>query len=209
MAKERRPDGFDALVADHQQGQVYFEETDGSHRLWRDLSAEGKLSYIARDAALYDVPFERFQEAVRDVLGKLPSAMREEAALRLALRNERELHAIAKLLPPDRSGTESTSVVEQVKDALKDYEKWLALRPERVFAYLVHDSKEAMVEQLESFGDEFERLAKTKEQKKLAAAFQEFVGEITGAGRDAYRKMLAEAACAGAPEREKDKGIDR
>ena len=57
---------------------------------------------------------------------------------------------------------------------------------------------------LEAFGDEFERLARTPEQRQLAAAFQQFVGEFTGTGpKDAYRQMLAEAASA-TPKRDKD-----
>ena len=63
MAKRRQPDGFDLLLADHQNISHNFEEADESHHLWSELSAEGKLAYLAGDAALYDVPFERFRAA--------------------------------------------------------------------------------------------------------------------------------------------------
>jgi hypothetical protein len=124
MANERRPDGFDALMAAQQNSHHYFEEIDGSYRSWRELSAEGKLSCIVNDAAFCDVSFERFAAAVRDVLGELPSAAREEAALRLALRSEQELHAVARLLLPDER-LEGTPLPERVQEALAD----VAARP--------------------------------------------------------------------------------
>jgi hypothetical protein len=130
MAKKQTPDGFDTLLADHKKSTHHFEEADGTHRLWKELSAEGKLAYIARDAALYDVPFDRFAQAVRDVLGGQPAAVREEAALRLALSNERQLHALAALLPPERSGTESTPLVERFKEVLDQLAERAAKPPE-------------------------------------------------------------------------------
>lgn len=260
MAKQRRPDGFDALLADHKASSHYFEETDGSHRLWSELSAEGKLAYIARDAAFADVPFERFAEAVRDVLGELPSAAREEAALRLALRSEQELHAIARLLPPDER-LEGMPLPERVQEALAEERPaaeaslvdrlvgslreckgmlervqgewegqseppWEEIQRAAVVLdeavgrqqrqagltdYQIYDSHLAVIEKLEAFGDAFERLARTAEQKQMAAAFQEFVGDFTGTReKDAYRQMVAEAAAAGPVKgKDKDQGIER
>ena len=77
--------------------------------------------------------------------------------------------------------------------------------------YVVYDTSEAVIGKLESFSDEFERLAKTAAQKELATAFQQFVGEFTGGGsRDAYRQILAEAATPNREKvKEKEKGIDR
>ena len=66
MKNKDRLDGFKALLADHINSNSYYEETDGTHRAWRELSAEGKLAYVARDAAYYDVPFEHFAEALRE-----------------------------------------------------------------------------------------------------------------------------------------------
>lgn len=205
MAKKQQQDGFDLLRADRQNSSRYFEEADGSHRLWSELSAEGKLAYLAGDAALYDVPFERFRAAVREVLGEKVPAVREEAALRLALRSEKELHAVGRLLPPDER-LEGTPLPERVQEALAAS---LRERKVRLADYMIYDTSEAVLERLEAFGDEFERLAKTVEQKDLAAAFQQFVCEFTGAAaRDAYRQMLAEAASV-APKRDKDKDIER
>jgi hypothetical protein len=223
MAKRQQPDGFDLLLADHQNSSHYFEEADGSHRLWSELSAEGKLAYLAGDAALYNVPFERFRAAVRDVLGEVGPAIREDAALRLALRSEKELHAVARLLPPDER-LEGTPLPERVEEALAEARPGPSRMEERPVAersllqqlasllrerkvrladYVIYDTSEAVLGGLEAFGDEFERLARTPEQQQLAAAFQQFVGEFTGTGsRDAYQKMLAEAA---APEKSKDK----
>jgi hypothetical protein len=215
MAKRQQPDGFDLLLADHQNSSHYFVEADGSHRLWSELSAEGKLAYLAGDAALYDVPFERFRAAVREVLGEA-TAIREEAALRLALRSEKELHSVARLLPPDER-LEGTPLPERVQDALAESEERPAAeaalvqqlaaslreRKVRLADYVIYDTSEAVLDGLEAFGDEFERLARTPEQRQLAAAFQQFMGGFTGTGsRDAYQKMLAEAA---APEKSKDK----
>lgn len=270
MAKQLRPDGFDAMLADHKASSHYFEETDGSHRRWSELSAEGKLAYIARDAAFSDVPFERFAAAVRNVLGGLPGAAREEAALRLVLRSEQELHAVAELLPPDER-LEGTPLPERVQDALAEARPGPSRAEERPAAeaslvdrlvgslreckgmlervqgeweglseppweeiqraavvldeavgrqqqqagltdYQIYDSHLAVIEKPEAFGDAFERLARTAEQKQMAAAFQEFVGDFTGTrGKDAYRQMLAEAASPAGPVKGKDKdqGIDR
>jgi hypothetical protein len=228
MAKRRQPDGFDLLLADHQNSSHNFEEADESHHLWSELSAQGKLAYLAGDAALYDVRFERFRAAVREVLGEEVPAVREEAALRLALRSEKELYAVGRLQPPDER-LEGTPLPERVQEALVDaaarsepsrpadevslmqMAASMRERKVRLADYVIYDTSEAVLSSLEAFGDEFERLARTPEQRQLAATFQQFVGEFTGTGsRGTYRQMLAEAAASG-PEKSKDKdqGIER
>jgi hypothetical protein len=92
----------------------HFVEADGDLRPWDDLSAGAKLGYIALDAARNDVPFEAFAEVVKGTIGD-----RVDAALRVVLQNQKELHAIAELFPDD-GGTEPRPLVEQVKDIL-DY----------------------------------------------------------------------------------------
>src|SRR5207249_1104101 len=87
-----------------------------SFTLWKDLSAEGKLENLARDVAMYDLPFNQFAEAVRESVDK--SAL-EEAALRLVLRNGRELHELEKLFPDD-GRTEPTPLVERVSELLNE-----------------------------------------------------------------------------------------
>jgi hypothetical protein len=91
-------DSFDAILADHKNSSHHFEEVDGSWRTWRELSAEGKLAYVALDAARDDVSFERFAAAVREMLGG-DAATREQACLRLLLRSEMDLLALERLLP--------------------------------------------------------------------------------------------------------------
>src|SRR5262245_28153984 len=95
-------DNFDAVFADHKHSSSSYEEINGTHRTWPELSAEGKLRYLVRDAVWAGVPFERFAAAARDFLGDVPAAGREEAALRLVLHQARELHGVERLMPPDR-----------------------------------------------------------------------------------------------------------
>src|SRR3954452_12807213 len=116
MNEKDRLAGFKALVEDHKNSSSHFEEMDGSHRLWHELSPQSKLQYLARDAVWYDVPFERFAEAVRESVDKHAI---EEAALRLVLRNERELHEMEKLFPDD-GRTEPTPLIERVSELLNE-----------------------------------------------------------------------------------------
>ena len=44
--------------------------------------------------------------------------------------------------------------------------------------YLIYDTSECIMSQLESYADEFERLAVTREQRILAASFQKFAGVV-------------------------------
>jgi hypothetical protein len=120
--EKHRVQGFHALLADHKESGHYYEERDGSPRTWPELSAEGKLSYIARDAAFYEVPFERFAEAARDVLSDQPPAAREEASLRLLYSADRELHEMAKLLPDDPGTTYPPPLADQLHSLLDRYE---------------------------------------------------------------------------------------
>ena len=46
---------------------------------------------------------------------------------------------------------------------------------------MIGDSVGAMITRMEAFGDAFERLASTPDQRELAASFQGFVGEMTAA----------------------------
>src|SRR5437763_839494 len=94
MSEKHRLAGFKARVEDHKNSTHYFEEMDGSFRMWRDLSPLSKLQYMAGDAVICDVPFGRFAEAVRDVFSDLPQEAITEAALRMVLHNERELHGL-------------------------------------------------------------------------------------------------------------------
>jgi hypothetical protein len=114
MNEKQRLEGFKALVEDHKSSQSYFEQMDGSHREWHELSPQSKLQYIAGDAALYDLPFERFAEAVRDVL---PVAAIAEASLQVVLHYQRELHGLWKLLPDD-GRTEPVPLVDRFKEML-------------------------------------------------------------------------------------------
>lgn len=117
MSAKHRLEGFLASVEDHRNSSHYFEEADGPWRLWRDLSPQGKLAYIARDAALYDVPFKHFGEAVRDVIG---DGALVEAALRMVLKDALESLSLERLLPPD-GRTESTPLNERFKEILHQH----------------------------------------------------------------------------------------
>jgi len=117
MNAKRRVEGFKAVVRSYKEGHSYLEEMDGSHQMWRELSPQGKLGYIARDAAMYDVPFERFAEEVREVFRELPPEAVAEAALRMVLHHTQELHRLDKLLPDD-SGTWPTPLIDRFQDML-------------------------------------------------------------------------------------------
>jgi hypothetical protein len=114
---------FNAMVEDSRNSPSnhFFEEMDGDRRPWAELSAAAKLQYIVRDAAVSGVLFETFAEVAKETLGDVG-----EAAQRVVLESQKELHAIAKLLPDD-GRTEPTPLVEQVKDIL-DYVSALETR---------------------------------------------------------------------------------
>ncbi len=117
MNEKRRVEGFKALVTSDRQGGYYLEETDGTHRLWAELSPQGKLEYIAGAAAMYSVPFEHFAEEVQAEFRDLPQAAIREASLRAVLSYRQELRGLAKLLPDD-GRTESTPLVERFEEIL-------------------------------------------------------------------------------------------
>jgi hypothetical protein len=95
MRKKREPDGFDRLLADHQHSTHEYEDHDADlrhvFRQWSQLSPEGKLAYIASGAALYNVTFERFEQAARQALGDQPLPAGERAYLRLHMEYQRAL----------------------------------------------------------------------------------------------------------------------
>jgi hypothetical protein len=122
----------------------------------------------------------------------------------VALDYRKELHGLGKLLPDD-GRTESTPLVKRFQEIL-DYKP-----PERA-GLLAYDAAESIKTQLESFMDEFERLARTKEQKKLVEGFKDFVREVTRADwKVTFDKLLARYAEEErqAPESGKDRGIER
>ncbi len=90
-------------------------DIDGKWRTWQDLSAEGKVDFMLVNAAASGIPFEPLAKVMRDALGDLAPAVREEAALRVALRYRQELHELWKLLPRE---IETASVIEGFKQAL-------------------------------------------------------------------------------------------
>ncbi|HJT78701.1 MAG TPA: hypothetical protein VJ739_15970 [Gemmataceae bacterium] len=120
MGEKRRVAGFKALVASDRNGSYLMEDADGEYRSWQELSPDGRLRQIASSAAYYDVPFEPFAEAVREALGELPPAAREQVALRLALQGERELRALEKLLPDDGRLEPPPPLVERFQEMLRE-----------------------------------------------------------------------------------------
>jgi hypothetical protein len=93
---KQRVESFKAMVEDSKGSSHYFEEVDGDHQQWRDLSDAAKLQYIASYACQSDVPFKPFAEAVNDLLSDVG-----DAALRVVFDYEKELRALAQLLPDD------------------------------------------------------------------------------------------------------------
>ena len=286
--KPPRPDGFDILLADYQTSTHEYEDHDAALRdvlrTWPQLSAEGKLSYIAHAAAMYDVPFERFEKAAREAVGTQPLPAGEGAYLRLHMEYQRalwdaELPAFPREHPvpandPHRDVMDSIDGVLHVKfeRLLDDYlnskrhfadadgqaRRWPELsaegkvehiarlaaifsQPLSRFTEAVHDaldgqplrtdehaclrlgyhyarqvrghephplplaqhtdhaapsspdpwlpgSIDPMLTELEAFGDEFERLARTSEQRQLAAGFKEWIHQT---GRTPIADTLA------------------
>jgi hypothetical protein len=181
--EQRRLKGFQATLADHKQSGSYFLESDDAWRHWPELSPERKLSYLAFDAAYFEMPVERLAAAVRDMMGDQPAAVREEVLLGVLLDRERELHEVARLLPGD-GRTEPTPLIGRIR-------QWLGIDSGDRNLLLAQDAVESTKTQLESFSDEFERLARTPEQINLADHFKEFVQEVAGAGmREAFEKIL-------------------
>ncbi len=182
MDEKHRIDGFKALLASEKANSFYLEVSDGSRKLWRELSAEDRLEVIARDAAYYAVPFEQFDEAVRE---SVKSAAIEEAALRLAMRNTRELHELETLFPDDGRTESSPPLVERVSDLLDAVSR-------------EHESQSLTKEQQAAFFNDM--------RADEAAVTREDVHRY---GKEAYQKMIDGTAKAPAAAKAKDRGIDR
>jgi hypothetical protein len=183
MNKKQRLSGFKALLESEKSNSFYLEDADGNLRLWRELSAEGKLQWIVRDAAYYDVPFEPFAEAVRESVG---NGAIEEAALRLALRSGRELHALEKLFPDDGRNESAPPLVERVAELLDAQS-------------LEHESDAVL---------SCEKLAALFKEMRA----DEAAGKLEDAHRydkEAVHKTLEEKTNAPAAEKAKDKDIER
>jgi hypothetical protein len=191
MNEKQKLEGIQALVASYRDSSSYYEESDGQHRQWNDLSVEGKVAYIARDAVFCDTSFEWFAEAVRHTVGEQPVGVREEAYLRLVLLNHRELHELGSLLPDD-GGTYATPLVDRLKEVLDWNAKLARENKDRAFdALFLQETVESTKSRLEFFCNEFTRLAKSSDLKKLAANFERFVEEVAGGrNNDAFQKML-------------------
>jgi hypothetical protein len=116
MDKKHRLTGFKALLEAHKSNGSYMEDFDDNRQLWQDLSYEGRLHWIVRDALLYNVPFEQFAEAVRE---SIDSTAIEQAALRLTMRIGRELFDLEKLFPDDGRTEPSPPLVVRVGELLQ------------------------------------------------------------------------------------------
>lgn len=149
MAINEEKDGFDAMLRDYRDNSNWhFEEMDGTHRTWPELSAEGKLSYLARDAVLAGVPAARFVEAAREFLGDLPPPDREEAALRLLFHNQRELHGVELLLPSEDTGHDLFAPGRPLPERLAEYISDLGdSRQQSVLGYPLPESDAAPEQQ--------------------------------------------------------------
>ena len=168
----------------------HFVDVNGDWRPWDDLSATARLEYIALDAARNDVPYAAFAQVVKETIGDVG-----EAALRVVLDGQKELHAIAKLFPDD-GRTESTLLVEQVKDlldyvtALEAQQKEQPLNPE----LKDHGKSENQPSREEQGTTDTERkLVWMETIRRLDAAY-------TAGGTDA----LAKYGCPGEDERHRD-----
>ena len=175
--------GFKALLESHKTNAHYLEETDGSFRLWRDLSAEARLDYISRDAAWYDVPFEPFAQAVRE---SIDHAAIEEAALRLAKRSVRELHDLENLFPDDGRTEPPPPLVERVSE-LPNAES------------AEHDNEEVLT---------CEKLASLfKEMRADEAAGKH--EDAHRSGKEAFQKLLDPKTTSPVADNGKDRDIER
>lgn len=151
-----------------------FEEMDGDRRPWAELSAAAKLQYIALDAARCDVGFESFAQVVKDTIGDVG-----EAALRVVLDGQKELHAIAKLFPDD-GRTEPTPLVKQVKDTLDHVS---ALETQDKERRLDHGTSESLPSGvIKATTDNERKLVWMETIRRLDAAY-------TAGGTDALEKM--------------------
>jgi len=116
MNEKDRLANFKALLKSEQENWIHLVDMDGNHRLWRELSAEGKLDIVARDAAYFGVTFEQFAEAARE---SIDAAELEDTALRLAMRKEQELTAVERLFPDDGRTEDAPPLIERVGELLR------------------------------------------------------------------------------------------
>jgi hypothetical protein len=182
MDEKHRLSGFKALLESHKKNSYHLVEPDGSFRLWQDMSAEARLENIVRDAALYDVPFGQFADAVRE---SVDNAAIEEAALRLAMRSGRELHDLEKLFPDD-GRTEPPPLVERVSELLN------AESPE-------HEDEEMLT--CEGLAALFKEIRADEAAGKREDAHWY--------GEEAFQKILDGKTKAPAAEKGKDRDIER
>lgn len=146
---------FERLLDDYLSSNQSFLDADGHMRRWSELSAEGKVEHIARLAAIFDQPLSRFTDAVHDALDGQPLRTDEHACLRLSYDYARQLRGHERLPLPLAQHGHATAASRP--------DLWLA------------GSIDPMLTQLEAIGDEFERLARSGEQRQLAAAFKEWI----------------------------------
>jgi hypothetical protein len=116
MNEKDRLKNFKALLKSEKSNSIYLVDPDGEFRLWRELSAEGKLDIIARDAAHFGVTFEQFAKAARE---SIDGDALQDAALRLAIRKEQELTAVERLFPDDDRIEGPPPLIERVSELLK------------------------------------------------------------------------------------------
>lgn len=147
---------FERLFDDYLNGKQNFADTDGQSRRWPELSAEGKVEHIARLAAIFDVPLTRFTEAVHDALDGQPLRTDEMACLR------RQYHYARQIRDP---GPHPLPLAQNAgsPETAQSQDPWL------------RGSIDPMLTELEAFGDEFERLARDPEQRRMAAGFKEWI----------------------------------
>jgi hypothetical protein len=184
MDEKHRLSGFKALLESQKSNLHHLEEPDGSFRLWRNFSAEGRLEYIARDAAFYDVTFEQFAEAVRE---SVDSAAIEVAALRIVMRSVWELHDLEKLFRDDGRTESPPPLVERVSELLN------AESPG-------HDSSAMLTPEEQQASLFKEILADTQAGKREDADRY---------GKKAAQDILGVKTKAPAAEKVKDRGIDK
>jgi hypothetical protein len=123
-------DGLAALLAFYDDpGRVSFIDSDDQLRDWSELSPEAKLAYLARDAAREGVSARRFAEAARGFLRSLTPEEQVEAALGFALGLEKEMHELARLLPPD-ADIHGTPLVQRFREYVGDLREALGLPAE-------------------------------------------------------------------------------
>jgi hypothetical protein len=64
--KIQQSDAFDRMAAD--PGKEWSAVGFGALSSWENVSAASKVAFIASYAAVYDVPFERFEKAAKDAI---------------------------------------------------------------------------------------------------------------------------------------------